>query len=178
MMATVLHMIFSDSFSWMKIFVYWWNVHLNLFLRVQLTITLWTNADPIHWRIYAGVRVRGFGSGWVERSWPTYKYYVTMSHRCIGEMDLALAKWLTRETTVSYSRTLFLYLSIEVHFTIIYTPTGINSYRGINNRIHYFMFDVINLVSCGFYGSLRFCLRHEQIAYRNFMLMELFVHVI
>ena len=56
-------------FSWMNSFVFWLKFHWSLFLRVQLTISsfgldnglapnrrqaiIWTNADPIHWRIYA-----------------------------------------------------------------------------------------------------------------------------
>ena len=37
-MAAVLQTIFSDAFSWMKIFVFWLKFHWILFLRVQLTI--------------------------------------------------------------------------------------------------------------------------------------------
>ena len=37
-MAAILQTIFSDAFSWMKIFVFWLKFHWNLFLRVQLTI--------------------------------------------------------------------------------------------------------------------------------------------
>ena len=68
-MAAILQTIFSVAFSWMKSFVFWLKFHWSLFLRVQLTknstgldiglapnrrqaITL-TNADPIHWCIYA-----------------------------------------------------------------------------------------------------------------------------
>ena len=58
-----------DAYSWMKCFVFWSRFDWSLFLRAQLTIThiglddglaanrqqaiSWTNADPIHWCIYA-----------------------------------------------------------------------------------------------------------------------------
>ena len=70
-MAAISQTIFSDTFSWMKCFVCWFKFHWSLFLRVQLTITsngldnglapnrrqaiIWTNADPIHRRIYAAL---------------------------------------------------------------------------------------------------------------------------
>ena len=38
-MAAILQMIFSDAFSWMKSFAFWWRFHWSLFLRVQLAIT-------------------------------------------------------------------------------------------------------------------------------------------
>ena len=38
-MAAISQAIFSDAFSWMKIFIFWSKFHWNLFLRVQLTIT-------------------------------------------------------------------------------------------------------------------------------------------
>ena len=38
-MAAVLQTLFSDAFSWMKIFVFWLKFHWSLFLRVRLTIT-------------------------------------------------------------------------------------------------------------------------------------------
>ena len=60
--ATISQTIFSDALSWMKSFVFRLKVHLNFFLRVQLTITqhwfrwwrqaiIWTNVDPIYWHI-------------------------------------------------------------------------------------------------------------------------------
>ena len=36
-MATIS--TFSNAFSWMKSFIYWWKFHWSLFLRVQLIIT-------------------------------------------------------------------------------------------------------------------------------------------
>ena len=45
-----------ECISVMKSFVFWLKFHRNLFLRVQFPIRhqaiIWTNADPIHWRIY------------------------------------------------------------------------------------------------------------------------------
>ena len=38
-MAAFSQTIFSDAFSWMKIFVFWSIFHWSLFLRFQLTIT-------------------------------------------------------------------------------------------------------------------------------------------
>ena len=69
-MATILQMIFSDAFSWKESFVFWLKFHWSLFLRILLTNNpstglenglapnrrqdiVWTNADQIHWRIYA-----------------------------------------------------------------------------------------------------------------------------
>ena len=37
-MATISQTPFSNTLSWMKIVVFWWKFHWNLFLRVQLTI--------------------------------------------------------------------------------------------------------------------------------------------
>ena len=72
-MAAIPQPIFSDAFSWMKSFMFWLKFHWSL-LRVQLTATqhwfgldnglalnrgqaiIWTNADPIYWRIYAALR--------------------------------------------------------------------------------------------------------------------------
>ena len=70
-MSAVSQTIFSDAFSWMKIFVFWLRFHWILFLMVQLTIAqhwfrywlapnrrqsiIWTNADTIQRRIYATV---------------------------------------------------------------------------------------------------------------------------
>ena len=47
----------------MKGFVFWSKFHWSLFLKVKLTISqpnrrqaiIWTNAGPIHWRIYAAL---------------------------------------------------------------------------------------------------------------------------
>ena len=68
--AAISKTIFSDTFSWTKNFVFWWKVYCSLFLSVLFTIIqhwfsldnglapnrwqaiIWTNANPIHWRIY------------------------------------------------------------------------------------------------------------------------------
>ena len=64
-MAAISQTIFSDAFSWKKSLLFWFIFPWSLFLSVQLTIIqhwftpnmqqviIWTNADPIHWRIYA-----------------------------------------------------------------------------------------------------------------------------
>ena len=63
-MAAISQTIFSDAFSWMKRCAFWSKCHWSLFPRVHLTITqhqfrrqaiIWTNADPIHWRMYAAL---------------------------------------------------------------------------------------------------------------------------
>ena len=70
-MDTILQTIFSDAIPWMKIFVFQLKFPWSLFLRVQLTTPsigldnglvpnrreaiMWTNTDPIHWRIYAAL---------------------------------------------------------------------------------------------------------------------------
>ena len=80
-MAVISQMIFSDAFSWMKSLVFWLKFHWSLFLSVQLTTPgigldnglapnrrqaiIWSNADMIHWRIYAalqGCELNGAGS--------------------------------------------------------------------------------------------------------------------
>ena len=38
-MAAILQTVFSDAFSWMKIFIFWSEFHWSLFLAVQLAIT-------------------------------------------------------------------------------------------------------------------------------------------
>ena len=75
-MATISQTIFSDVFSWTKKIIFWLRFHSILSLRVQSTIFFsiglanglapigrqvitWTNADPIHWHIYAAL-------GWVK----------------------------------------------------------------------------------------------------------------
>ena len=68
-MAAVWQTIFSNAFSWMKSFVFWLKFLWSLVPRVQWTkktiiglnnglapnrrqVIIWTNADPIHWRIH------------------------------------------------------------------------------------------------------------------------------
>ena len=75
-MAAISQTIFLNAFSWMTSFVFWLKCHCNLFRSVQLIITqhwfrkwnrrqaiIWTNADTIYWRIYAGL-----GGKWVKLS--------------------------------------------------------------------------------------------------------------
>ena len=75
-MATFSQTVFSDAFSLIKSFLFGLTFPWSLFLRVQLTIAqhwfgsdnglapnrrqaiIWTNADSIHWRIYAALGVR------------------------------------------------------------------------------------------------------------------------
>ena len=58
-MTAISQTVFSDALSWIKSFLLWLKFHWILFLRVQLTIAqhwcIWSNADPIHWRIYAAL---------------------------------------------------------------------------------------------------------------------------
>ena len=70
-MATFSLTIFSDAFSWIQSFVFRLKFHRSSFLRVLFTMTqrwfrwwlvpnrrqsiIWTNADLIHWRIYAAL---------------------------------------------------------------------------------------------------------------------------
>ena len=68
--------IFSDAFSWMKSLVVWLKWHRKKFVPKdpvdnRCTI-IWTNADPIHWRIYASP-----GGGWFNLYWLTI--YCTLS---------------------------------------------------------------------------------------------------
>ena len=67
-MAPISHTTFSNMFSWMKNFVFWFEFHWSLFLRVQLTTIstgtengsvpnrqqaiTWTSADPVPWCLY------------------------------------------------------------------------------------------------------------------------------
>ena len=60
---------FSHAFSWKKMFVFWIEFHLSLFLRIRLTTSqhwsrqwidtkkrqaiTWTNDDPVFWHLYA-----------------------------------------------------------------------------------------------------------------------------
>ena len=51
-MAAISQSIFSNAFSWMKSFVFWFNFHWSLFLRVQLTISqhwfrLWLDDEEV-----------------------------------------------------------------------------------------------------------------------------------
>ena len=74
-MATFSQSIFSGAFSWMESVVFWLKLHWSLFLMVKLTINqhwpqviIWTNADPIHWRIYAALGGDEFNAGpiWIR----------------------------------------------------------------------------------------------------------------
>ena len=54
--ADILQITFAKTFSWMKIIVFWFKIHWNLFLQVQLTMSqylfrqaiTWTNDDIIN----------------------------------------------------------------------------------------------------------------------------------
>ena len=59
-MATVSEAIFSDAFSWM--FCILMKISLNFVPTAPIDnglapnrrqVIIWTNADPIHWRVYA-----------------------------------------------------------------------------------------------------------------------------
>ena len=68
-MAAISQTIFSNAFSWMKNFVFWLNftevcpqgsnrqpssIGLdNGLAPIRQQAIIWTNADPINWRIYA-----------------------------------------------------------------------------------------------------------------------------
>ena len=68
-MAAISQTIVWDAFLWMKNFVFWFKLHCSVFqgsnsqqpsvgLVSGLVVDwrqaiIWTNADPIHWRIYA-----------------------------------------------------------------------------------------------------------------------------
>ena len=59
-MAAFSQTTFSNAFSWMKMYEFHLRFHWNLFLWYKLIIfqrqaITWTNADPIHWRIYAAL---------------------------------------------------------------------------------------------------------------------------
>ena len=47
-MTAIFQTTYSNAFSWMKIVVFWWQFHWNLFPKVQLTIFQhWTGAKPL-----------------------------------------------------------------------------------------------------------------------------------
>ena len=83
-MAAISQTIFSEAFSWMKSFVFWFKFNWSLFLRVQLAINqhclapiprqaiIWTNSEPIPWRIYAAL-------GGEQLTWPS-KVMMTSSN--------------------------------------------------------------------------------------------------
>ena len=70
-MAAISQTTFLNAFLWMKSVVFRFKFHWSLFLTVLFTITqhlldnglapngqqaiIWTNADPIHWRIYVAL---------------------------------------------------------------------------------------------------------------------------
>ena len=78
-MSAISQTIFSYAFLWMKSFVFWLKIYIGLdngLAPNRRWAIIWTNADPIHWRIYAalrgmsltyddgGVGVVGGGVGW------------------------------------------------------------------------------------------------------------------
>ena len=63
-MAAISQTIFSFAFSWMKSFAFWLSIGLDKGLALasnRRQAIIWTNADPIHWRIYATPE------GWVKK---------------------------------------------------------------------------------------------------------------
>ena len=70
-MTAISQTTFSYAFSWMKRFVFWFEFHWSLFLRIQLTkvsvgsgnglvpnkrqAITWSNAGPVYWRIFAAL---------------------------------------------------------------------------------------------------------------------------
>ena len=66
-MAAISQTAFSNAFLWMESFIFQFKFHGSLFTKVQCSsigaenglalirrqAIIWTNADPIHWRIYA-----------------------------------------------------------------------------------------------------------------------------
>ena len=93
--AAISQTTFSDPFSGMKMYKFWLTFHWSLFPRIQLTISsigsddglaptrrqaiIWTNADPIHWRVYANSPWNGGVWGicsirerWVKRWGPCF----------------------------------------------------------------------------------------------------------
>ena len=92
-LTAISQTIISDAYSWMKSFVFCLKFHRSLFLRVPLTITsigldngltpnrrqaiIWTNADSIHWRIYAALGRDGFITGLEKISMAQRKTVVT-----------------------------------------------------------------------------------------------------
>ena len=67
-MAAISQTLASTAFSWMKSFIFRFEFHWSLFLRVYSSIgsdnglvpnrrqaIIWINADQIHWRIYAAL---------------------------------------------------------------------------------------------------------------------------
>ena len=68
-MATITQTIFSETFSWMKIFVFWLKFHWSRFPRVQLTITQ-------HW-FRKWLDIQKVTSHYLNQSWPD-----SMRHIC------------------------------------------------------------------------------------------------
>ena len=80
-MAIISQVIISDAILSMDFFLFWWKFHWSLFLKVQLIISqhcldngmvpnrwqanIWTNADPVHWRIFAALG----GGGLTIETW-------------------------------------------------------------------------------------------------------------
>ena len=67
-MAAISQTTYSNAVSLMKSFVFWFKFHWSLFIRVTVSIGSgnglapnrrqvinWTNADPVHWRIYTAL---------------------------------------------------------------------------------------------------------------------------
>ena len=115
-MAAISQTVFSVAFSWMKHFVFWLKFQWSLFLRVQLAVTqhwldnglapnrrqaiIWSNADPIHWRIYAAL-----GGRWVNEIAVISGYLNTISALRFCDIFLAILYdviWLVK----TYSKSL------------------------------------------------------------------------
>ena len=51
--ATISKTLYSYAFSWMKYFVFWFEFRFGALAPNKLQAIILTNADPIHWYIYA-----------------------------------------------------------------------------------------------------------------------------
>ena len=104
-MVAISNKIFSDAFPWIKISLFWLTFHWHLFLRVQLIITqhcldnglalnrrqatIWTNADLVHWRIYAALAEVNtlHAPFWQKHNLPISDFIISYHWDCSGNSN-------------------------------------------------------------------------------------------
>ena len=117
-MATISQKTFSNTFSWIKSFVFWFEFHWSLFLRVQLTIfqhcfRLWLGADqatshylnqcwPSSLTLICGAR-----GTWVNHHMIKLPHYNELCPRDIGKIDLNLP-------TTEHNKAQFVYIILGI----------------------------------------------------------------
>ena len=150
-MAAILQTIFSDAFPWMKNPVFLLKFHWILLLRVQLPsigldnclalnrcqAIIWTNADRIHWWIYATLGGDELILFWLMKNLLTFTL--------IWFIIWCECRWLGSESRVSALLTLsvtYIDRLIRVEFLSILWYFDLVSFFAENTHLSFFLFSL------------------------------------